>query len=134
MLAPAYSLTLFVCHHWQGAWRWQPFEYNCFQNCKSLNMFLLPTFPFLISSSCFHYLLGQLSSYCSGVRRGGGSTPPPRTRKNRCRKMMLFPKALFLATNFPKNRQKFNFSIEFSSKKSQNFPNQLCFSSKRAKI
>ena len=29
---------------------------------------------------------------------------------------MLFPRALFLATKFYKNRQKFNFSIEFSSK------------------
>ena len=117
---------------------------------------------------------------------GGGGVwgfePPPRTGKNCCRKMMLFPKFLFLATNFQQNRYKFNFSIEFSIKKfqnflkisptncvfrpnarkfnawfcnffakqakiqkflhfssgifckfSKNFPNQLCFSSKRAK-
>ena len=37
--------------------------------------------------------------------------------------MMLFPKALFLVTNFPQKIKikKFNFSIEFSSKISQNF-------------
>ena len=39
--------------------------------------------------------------------------------------MVLFPKALFLVTNFPKIIIKYNFSIEFSSKIfkiSQNFP------------
>ena len=45
----------------------------------------------------------QLSD--SGVRRGlQCSTPPPEPEKNCCRKMMLFPKALFLETTFPKNR------------------------------
>ena len=28
--------------------------------------------------------------------------PPPEIEKNCCRKMVLFPKALFLATTFPK--------------------------------
>ena len=38
----------------------------------------------------------------SGVARGGTRrTFPPKSEKN-CRKVMLFPKALFLATNFPK--------------------------------
>ena len=41
--------------------------------------------------------------------------------------MMLFPKALFLATNFPKNRYKFNFSIEFSSKFFSKFPQPIVF-------
>ena len=36
-----------------------------------------------------------------GVARGeGGKSPPPRNRKNCCRKLVLFPKALFLVTNF----------------------------------
>ena len=56
----------------------------------------------------------------SGLRGGGGvrgfNPAPPRTWKNCCRKMMVFPKALFLATTFRKNRYKFNFSIAFSSK------------------
>ena len=63
----------------------------------------------------------------SAVRRGswGGRGSTPQTRKNCCRKMMLFSKALFLATTFPKNRLKFNFSIEFPSK---NFKNCSKFS------
>ena len=60
-------------------------------------------------------------------RQGGGDTgnvPPPEIEKNCCRKMMLFPKALFLATTFPKidknsiflmncNQQISNFSLNF---------------------
>ena len=71
--------------------------------------------------------------YYSGVRRGGGVWgvwTPPRTGKNCCRKMMLFPKFLFFATNFPKNRYKFNFSIEFSSKRFKifsKFPQPIVF-------
>ena len=34
----------------------------------------------------------------------GGFKPPPPNRKKCCRKMMLFPKYLFLATTFPQNR------------------------------
>ena len=45
--------------------------------------------------------------HCNPVAYAGGlgvvQHPPP-TGKNCCRKMMLFPKALFLATTFPKNR------------------------------
>ena len=47
-----------------------------------------------------------------------------------------FPKALFLSKKFSKNNLKFTFSIEFSSKIFKifsNFPNNLRFSSKRAK-
>ena len=43
---------------------------------------------------------------------------------------MLFPKALFLATNFPKYRQNFRFSIEFSSQKLKilsKFPQPILF-------
>ena len=52
-----------------------------------------------------------------------------RTQGEGCRKMMLFPYGLFLATTFPLKWIKFNFSIEFYQKisKSQNFPNQLFF-------
>ena len=31
---------------------------------------------------------------------------PPETEKNCCRKVMLFPKAQFLVTNFRKNKNK----------------------------
>ena len=48
---------------------------------------------------------------CSGVRRGGGELP--HNGKYCCRKMVLFPKAVFLASTFTKNSWKFNLSIEF---------------------
>ena len=35
-------------------------------------------------------------------RSHGGGNPPPRNRKNCCRKLVLFPKALCLVTNFRK--------------------------------
>ena len=60
---------------------------------------------------------------------------PSRNWKNCCRKMMLFLKALFLATTFSKI-VKIPFSIAFSSKIFKNvssFPNKFVFSSKRAK-
>ena len=44
-------------------------------------------------------------AYAGGL---GGVQPPPRTGKN-CRKMMLFPKFLFLATNFPRKQRKIQF-------------------------
>ena len=70
-----------------------------------------------------------------GRSQGEGETPPPETEKNCCRKMVLFPKALFLVTNFRKKNKKYNFSIEFSSKNFKifsKFPYNLRFSSKRA--
>ena len=36
------------------------------------------------------------------AREEKGEIPPPRIPKNCCRKMVLFPKALFLVTNFRK--------------------------------
>ena len=67
-------------------------------------------------------------------RQGGtqGTFPPPRNRKHCCRKMVLFPKALFLATTFPKLAKNSIFLLNFYQKFSK-FPNNLCFSSKRAK-
>ena len=67
----------------------------------------------------------------SGERR---KSPPPENRK-----MVLFPKALFLVTNFQtKNKnKKFYFSIEFSPKTvkfSQNFPTICVFCQKTRKI
>ena len=62
-------------------------------------------------------------------------SPPPRNRKNCCRKMMLFAKALFLATNFTKLAKNSIFYWIFI-KNFQTFskiPNNLYFSSKRAK-
>ena len=67
---------------------------------------------------------------------------PPETEKTCCRNIVLFQKALFLVTNFRKNKsksknKKFNFSIAFSSKNSKifsKFPINLRVSSKRAKL
>ena len=59
------------------------------------------------------------------IEHAGRGKIPPRSRKNCCRKMVLFPNALFLVTNFAKIIIKFKFSIDFSSetfKISQNFP------------
>ena len=70
-----------------------------------------------------------------GRSQGGKGGNPPETEKIVVEKMVLFPKALFLVTNFQKIKI-FNFSIEFSSKNFKifsKFPNNLCFSSKRAK-
>ena len=71
-----------------------------------------------------------------GAAKGDiGNVPPPPEMEKCCRKMMLFPKALFLATTFQK-LLKLNFSIEFSAKNlkiSQNFLDNLYFSSKGAK-
>ena len=75
--------------------------------------------------------------YVSGVRRGLGGFNTPRTGKKYCRKRMIFPNALFLATNFPKIDKNSLFPLHFHqnfSTFSQNFPNQLWVSSKRAKI
>ena len=58
-----------------------------------------------------------------GIATGGKGeiSPPPRDGKHCCRKMMLFSKALFLVTNFPKIILKFNFSFGFLSKTFQVF-------------
>ena len=69
----------------------------------------------------------------------GGNTgnvpPPPEIEKNCCRKMMLFPKALFLATTFPKIDKNSIFLMNIYQKisKFSQFPNNLYFSSKGAK-
>ena len=68
-------------------------------------------------------------------RRRGGTrgTSPPRNWKNCCRKMMLFPKALFLATTFPKIDKNAIFLMNFYQRIFSKFPNNLYISSKRAK-
>ena len=71
-------------------------------------------------------------AYAGGVF--GGLNPPPRTGKYCCRKMMLLPKFLFLATNFPKNRYKFNFSIELSAKSFKISPTNCVFRPNARKI
>ena len=63
-------------------------------------------------------------------QRGTQGTSPPRNRKNCCRKMVLFPKALFLATTFPKLAKHLIFLLNFYqnfSKFSQNFPTICVF-------
>ena len=71
----------------------------------------------------------------NGVARGNTPNvpPPPEIGKNCCRKMMLFPMALFLAAKFPKLAKNSIFLLNFYQKFSQNFPKN-CFSSKREKI
>ena len=76
-----------------------------------------------------------------GVARGKGGKSPPRNRKNCCRKMVLFPKVLFLVTNFRKNNKNKNKKIQFFYrifiKKFQNFfkiSQQFVFFVPRAKI
>ena len=68
--------------------------------------------------------------HIKGVARGKEGKSPSPNWKYCCRKMMLFPKALFLVTNFRKNinikKQKINFLIEFSSRNFEilsKFPN-----------
>ena len=66
-----------------------------------------------------------------------GNVPPPEMEKNCCRKMMVFPKALFLATTFPKIDKNSIFLLKIcqtSSKFSQNFPPICIFRSNARKI
>ena len=68
---------------------------------------------------------------------GGGFQPPPRTGKNCCRKMMLFPKVPFLATTFPKIDKNSNFRLNFHQKFpkfSQNFQTICSFRPNARKI
>ena len=63
--------------------------------------------------------------------------PPPEMEKNCCRKMILFPKALFLATTFPKIVKNSIFLLNFYqkfSKISQNFPKIRIFRPNTRKI
>ena len=92
---------------------------------------------YIKSNLAFHLINKNIDMHRR--RQGGGEhreRPPPRNRKNCCRKMVLFPKGLFVATTFPKLAKNSIFLLNFYqkfSKFSQNFPNNLCFSSKRAK-
>ena len=68
---------------------------------------------------------------------GTQGTSPPEIEKNCCRKMMLFPKALFLAATFPKIDKNSNFLMNFDqkiSKFSQNFPTICIFRPNARKI
>ena len=65
---------------------------------------------------------------------GGGIPPPPPKPKNCCRKMMLFPKALFLVTIFPKIIKNSIFLLNFDPKFSQNFPTICVFRPNALKI
>ena len=73
-------------------------------------------------------------------RQGGGHrerSPPPEIEKNCCRKMMLFPKALFLATTFPKIDKNSIFLLNLYqkfSKFSQNFQTICIFRPNTRKI
>ena len=63
--------------------------------------------------------------------------PPPEMEKNCCRKMKLFPKALFLATTFQKIVKNSIFLLNFHqkfTKFSQNFPTNCLFRPNARKI
>ena len=72
-----------------------------------------------------------------GAARGEHRERSPRNGKNCCRKMMLFPKALFLATTFPKIDKNSIFLMNFF-KKFQNFlknyPNNYAFRQNALKL
>ena len=89
------------------------------------------TFPLIFSLQKWQKATRQIISSFkitwaySGVARGGTGGTPLGTEKNCCRKMMLFPKALFLATTFTKIVKNSIFLLNFNqklSKISQNFP------------
>ena len=68
---------------------------------------------------------------------GTYGTSPPRNGKDCCRKMMLLPKALFLATSFPKIVKNAIFLLTFYqsfSRFSQNFPTIWFFRPNSQKI
>ena len=72
-----------------------------------------------------------------GVVRGRGKFPLPETKKNCCRKMVLFPKALVLVTDFPKIVKNSNFLLNFHQKFSnfsQNFKTICIFRPNARKI
>ena len=96
-------------------------------------------FGMLIKACFLKYLRTNLPIYGSGAGRGGntGNVPHPEIEKKRCRKVMLFPKALFLATTFPKIDKNSIFLMNFYqkiSKFSQNFPTVCIFRPNARKI
>ena len=70
-----------------------------------------------------------------GVARGGtqGTSPPPPEIEKMLQKTGVISEGSIFSNNFSKNHLKFNYSIESLSKIFSKFPNNLCFSSKRAK-
>ena len=72
----------------------------------------------------FLYYVATYYSYMHWRRQGRGEhreRPPPRNLKNCCRKMTLFPEALFFATTFPKVAKNSIFLVNLY----QNLPNFL---------
>ena len=63
----------------------------------------------LICTGQMAYTPCYLNTLYIGGFMGVRGENPPRSRKNCCRKMVLFPNALFLVTNFPKIIQKMQF-------------------------
>ena len=107
----------------------------CLKHNRSCLMNMLFFDQILGKESVFKQNIGI--SYHAQWRTQGslGVRTPPRTGKNCCIKMILFPKALFVVTTFPKIDK--NFLLNFHQKNFKLFsklPNKLCFSSKRAKI
>ena len=88
------------------------------------------SYLFLITRS----LLWLLTSKGVARGKGGGGIPSPETGKNCCRKMMLFPKALFLLTKFPNILNNSLFLLNFHHKFSQNFPTICVFIQTREKL
>ena len=81
--------------------------------------------------------VGDTRERCKGVGRGKVGNPSPRNRKNWCRKMVLFPKALFLVTNLKNKNKNSIFLKKFHQKIStfsQNFPTICVFRPNAQKI
>ena len=82
---------------------------------------------------------GKRSSGIDVRAEPGGRRKSPRNRKNSCRKMVLFPKALFLVTNLRKEikNKKIQFFYRIFIKNFQNFHSisqQCVFSTNAQKI
>ena len=91
-----------------------------------------------VKMGCGGYIAVCLYRHQGRSQGGKGEIPPPPKPKNCCRKMVLFPKALFLVTNFQKKIKNKNKKIKnsiflrtfikkFQNFKKKNFPTICVF-------
>ena len=66
------------------------------------------TYEFVLITEFLNYIKNHSRRQGEHMER-----PPPEIEKNCCRKMVLFPKALFLATTFPKLAKNWIFLLNF---------------------
>ena len=85
-------------------------------------------------NSCLNFDSPRISIWttCSGVARGNAGKPPTRNWK-RCRKIKLFPKALFLTSTFSKIVRKSLFLLNVPKKIFKTFSMSPKFVSKNAR-